>query len=119
MSVTAMMYRVDPTEVGWRAHRRRFVMGRSCAGGIAYVLRSTSPRGFHGFFSKHPEQHELGAVVGEPRAHTLTLGERQCLGDSFVAGPECELLGSRWCPKHEDHTWLTTLPANDNIVLVR
>ena len=34
MSATATMYRVDPTEVGWRAHHRRFVMGRSCAGGM-------------------------------------------------------------------------------------
>ena len=160
MSATATMYRVDPTEAGWRAHHRRFVMRRSCAGGIAYVLRSAGirrrgtddddragsrisvfrrgaaasgdsvqstahispthlPRGFHGLFSKHAEQHELVAAVGEPRAHPLALGERQCLGDSFVAGPECELLGSRWCPKHEDHTWITVLPANDNIVLVR
>src|SRR6188474_303479 len=38
------MYRVDPTEVGWMAHHRRFVMRRSCEGGMAYVLRSADIR---------------------------------------------------------------------------
>ena len=158
MSATATMYRVDPTEIGWRAHPRRFVMRRSCAGGIAYVRRSacirrrrnrrstigrvshlripprhrghrrarfspprTSRQYIHlaeGLFPKRAEQDEFVAAVGEPRANPLALGECQA-GNSFVARPQCELLRSRWCAKHEAHARITGLPANDNIVLVR